>query len=329
MEIICSAVAGMAARLICHPLDTIKTVAFTGFAKEPSADPAAHLTRQPSSFVSSAKAIWRGEGMKGFYRGIGVTTLGAAPGVALYLTSYDYLSRYWLGRQAAYEELPSPTLFQSCVRHTPKEVVYLTCGFGAEAVSCLFWVPIDVTKERLQSQPPSLKNRYRNSLDALRVIHRHEGVLGLYKGYLSTLGSFGPFSAIYFVTYEFLQKRLRQLSDGSDASESTSTSFLYATLSGGAANTFASLCTNPLELVKTRLQVQRAVLGDHKASAVSSKLFHYHYTGLVDGLVHIAKEEGVRGLWRGVWCRAAFTAPNAALTMSFYEVLKSKYAKTA
>ena len=40
---------------------------------------------------------------------------------------------------------------------------------------------------------------------ALRVI-QNEGVLGLYRAYMATVFSFGPFSAIYFMVYEELKK---------------------------------------------------------------------------------------------------------------------------
>ncbi|EPY19193.1 mitochondrial carrier protein [Strigomonas culicis] len=331
MELVLSAAAGICARFICHPLDTIKTVAFTGFASEESATKHAGATANAfgaggrqrkafsSTFWSAAGDIYGREGVRGLYRGIGVTAVGAAPGVALYLTSYDHFSAYLRQRLDG--------------ARVPTGALYFLSGFAAEAVSCLVWVPIDVSKERLQSQPPSLHCRYRNSWDALRTIHTHEGIGGLYKGYFSTLGSFGPFSAIYFVGYEWLQHRLRcALTPSADAArgvatENANTTFLIAMLSGGCANVLASLCTNPLELVKTRLQVQQAVLRSAESpnAQVVVPRYSFQYKNFLDGLAHLAREEGVRGMWRGVWCRAAFTAPNAALTMAFYEYLKIYY----
>ena len=54
-------------------------------------------------------------------------------------------------------------------------MTHLTCSLFTEAVSCVLWVPIDVTKERLQIQrlPQRCPRKggdmmYRNSVDALR-----------------------------------------------------------------------------------------------------------------------------------------------------------------
>ena len=82
--------------------------------------------------------------------------------------------------------------------------VSLTAGFGAEAISCVMWVPIDVTKERLQVQSvlPKGSRRYTSSAHAFTTILQREGLGGLYRGYAATLQSFGPFSALYFATYE-------------------------------------------------------------------------------------------------------------------------------
>ena len=38
--------------------------------------------------------------------------------------------------------------------------------------------------------------------EALRAVLRTEGLRGLYKGYVATVGSFGPYSALYFAFYE-------------------------------------------------------------------------------------------------------------------------------
>lgn len=342
MEILCSAIAGISARLLCHPLDTIKTVCFTGFAGEhleaPTATAALPQEAPRTSFIGSARSIWAREGLAGFYRGVGVAVVGSAPGVALYLTTYDRCSTAW---KAFGESKPSSDgafaveTLRSVAAYTPTSVRFFACGLAAEAVSCFVWVPIDVSKERLQSQPPALQARYTSSFDALQRIVANEGLRGLYKGYWSTLGSFGPFSAVYFVFYEYFTTLLRGWfvpssgPAGSAYELSPTAKFAIALGAGALGNLVASVCTNPLELVKTRLQVQRAVLqrmsaGPGGAAPVAPSLYAYHYDGLMDGLSQMARTDGVRALWRGVGARVAYTAPNAALTMGFFELLKSK-----
>lgn len=332
-----AALAGIGARLICHPLDTVKTVAFTGFAGDHHLHPhqqslalAVGGAGSPSAggrfaFGDAARSIWRREGIAGLYRGIGVACVGAAPGVALYLTTYDRVTCWWTALGATWTASPeTATALARVAASTPGSVTAFTGGFIAEVVSCLVWVPIDVSKERLQSQPPQLAGRYRGSLDAVQTIVRNEGVFCLYKGYLSTLASFGPFSAVYFVFYEFFGRWLRTVLPG----DHSRNSFLVNLMAGAGGNIVASLFTNPLELIKTRLQVQRAVLNPAVSvdglSGKQKSLFRFHYRGLTDGLATVAKEDGVRALWKGVGCRIAFTAPNAALTMAFYGAIKSR-----
>lgn len=319
-----AALAGITARIICHPLDTIKTVNFTGFAGQKG-----ELSR-PTNFVGAAKLIWRAEGVKGFYRGLGVTAAGAAPGVALYLSVYDSCSSTWTeyGKASASTvDGGQPWTLQWLAQRTPSSLTAFCSGFAAEAISCAVWVPIDVSKERLQSQPPGLPGRYRGSCDALRRIYANEGFGGWYKGYWSTLCSFGPFSAVYFVSYEAITRQLRLFTEfeGAHSSREASTadartSFIIAMVAGAGGNIIASLCTNPLELMKTRLQVQRAVLAGLHPSG--SSMYGYEYRGMLQGLLSVVQQEGVRALWRGVDSRIAFTAPNAALTMAFYGYLK-------
>ncbi|KPI83546.1 hypothetical protein ABL78_7419 [Leptomonas seymouri] len=359
----------MCARALCHPLDTIKTVTFTSFAGEHLVTPAAAATASNpaaaaaprSSFFSSSRAIWANEGIAGFYRGVGVAAIGSAPGVALYLTTYDRCSAAWKAfgdARSTTDVVPSngssstmSTVVESLrtvAANTPSSVRFFMCGLTAETVSCLVWVPIDVSKERLQSQPPSLQGRYTSSLDALQRILANEGLRGLYKGYCSTLCSFGPFSAVYFVFYEYFTNilkawcsssslfknsgRVSGAADGADGARlSSSVKFAVALGAGASGNAVASFLTNPLELVKTRLQVQRTVL--HRPATITAatgapsypRLYGYNYGGLCDGLLQMAKTEGVCALWRGVGSRIAYTAPNAALTMGFFELLKSKW----
>ncbi|EAN77050.1 mitochondrial carrier protein, putative [Trypanosoma brucei brucei TREU927] len=307
MDVICSALAGVMARAVCHPLDTAKTVTFTGFFGDSSSS--LHVNSK-GSLRHVASSIWRREGPGAFYRGAGVAIVGSAPGTALYLTTYTWSRDFLQG----YVSASHSSSFLSTI---PSSFIHLICGLFAESVSCIFWVPIDVTKERLQAQSSFVEGRYKGNWDAIRTVARYEGVRGLYKGYWSTLASFGPYSAVYFGCYEVFENVLNE-----HMSLGTFSSSLCA---GGMGNIVACVVTNPLELVKTRLQVQRAVLSvNGKPTAVYG--FPFRYKGLLDGLCAIVKSEGVCALWKGLPIRVTFAAPNAALTMGFYSYLKGNMA---
>lgn len=174
-----------------------------------------------------------------------MSMLGSAPATCLYMTSYE-VSKDALLRVESFRGSPS--------------LLYLGAGMTAEVLSCVLWVPIDVIKERMQVQgQPSgasgaaRKIYYRNTLDAVQTIARTERLGGLYKGYVATLLSFGPFSALYFMFYEkakaLAQTRL----------DTTELPAHYTLVSAAVAGATASFLTNPLDLIKLRLQVRRCI----------------------------------------------------------------------
>eukprot|EP00744_Colponema_vietnamica_P022285 GILI01031996.1.p1 GENE.GILI01031996.1~~GILI01031996.1.p1 ORF type:complete len:306 (-),score=11.67 GILI01031996.1:74-991(-) len=288
LDLTLGGIAGTLCRVPTHPLDTCKTVAFASDVGS-------------SSMVSAAKTIWRREGVAGFYRGVGLTAVAACPGNALYFVAYEWMR----------------DLVEGSTGNLPRPLLHLWSGFFAEMVSCVVWVPVDVIKERLQSQGPNIALRYRSSWDGLRVCARNEGLRGLYKGYFSTLASFGPFSAVYFTFYEIFTSLLAPVFEGNN--------FMLGLTAAFAANTTSAFVTNPLELVKTRLQIQRPVLGDAATGFVHTNVHGYQYTSFIGGLRDIVKVHGVLGLWRGSLARALHTGPNAALTMGTYRWLQGIY----
>eukprot|EP00756_Hemistasia_phaeocysticola_P052951 Hpha_TRINITY_DN28282_c0_g1::TRINITY_DN28282_c0_g1_i1::g.116781::m.116781 len=284
-----SALAGALGRLPCHPIDTLK-------ARQQAAErlPGA----PPARMLAVARQTAAKEGFRGFYRGVGVAVVGSTPATCLYLTSYN--------------------LCKDALAPVFGEWRFLgdfTSGFVAEAVSCCLWVPIDVVKERLQVQTPEVKGRYTGSLDGLRTVSRMEGLRGLYKGYFSTLGSFGPYSAFYFLFYEQLKAAALQHIGGGQKE----LPFGWGLTCGAAASGLAAAITNPLDMVKLRLQVQRT----RSAAGEESGQFSYRYRGMVHGLRAVVQEEGVAGLWKGVAARVLFAGPNAAITMALFEQIRS------
>lgn len=201
---------------------------------------------------------------------------------------------------------------------------------GAEAFSCLIFVPVDVTKERLQvqrlvstasktvaesshsascSRSASAPPTYSGSLDAIRVIAKTEGILGLYKGYYVTLASFGPFSALYFMFYEKARSALAAATSHHDPAKLPAALTLSASAIAGAA---ASVITCPLDTAKLRLQTQRRL---HPGEAVPEG----HLKGVVDTLRSLWREDGVQGLFRGAGARMLFHTANTCITFTAFE----------
>lgn len=230
-----SATAGVISRILCHPLDTCK----------------ARLQNPGSEFTSTLQVFrqtLQQEGLGGLYRGLGTVVSIGTPAFMLYLATYEYAKKLCLSIPA--------------LQHDYQFVGHFSAGMAAETASCLIYVPVDVVKERLQVQRRLLNGReipgslpmYRGTWHALSTIARQEGLRGVYRGYGATLLSFGPFSAFYFVFYEtFKGWGLRHLR----LDKAETLPFHMTLASAASAGALASLITNPMDLVRLRLQVQR------------------------------------------------------------------------
>ncbi|KAK5674028.1 hypothetical protein LTS12_029646, partial [Elasticomyces elasticus] len=134
------------------------------------------------------------------------------------------------------------------------------------------------------------KRRYRNSVDCVRQVLRHEGIGGLYRGlsasYLGTVET-----ALHLVLYERLKTSFsRALHDTENRGSATWTEIVHWISTSGAAGTAklaANLITYPHEVVRTRLRQAPLEGGSPK------------YKGLLHCFRLVAKEEGLAGLYGG------------------------------
>ncbi|XP_015927648.1 mitochondrial basic amino acids transporter isoform X2 [Parasteatoda tepidariorum] len=96
-------------------------------------------------------------------------------------------------------------------------------------------------------------------------------------------------------------------------------------LAGSTAGVVQSLVTSPMELAKTRMQLQ-----GQENRLVRTAYWTRNsvtYKNPVDCLVKAFKMEGTRGLYRGLWCTILRDAPGFGVYFSSYEYLTSKVTK--
>ena len=155
-------------------------------------------------------------------------------------------------------------------------------GSIAGCVGATIVYPIDLVKTRMQNQRSGSymgKLMYRNSWDCFTKVIRHEGARGLYRGLVPQLVGVAPEKAIKLTMNDLVRDKL-QHKDG--------TIDLWAeVIAGGIAGGSQVMFTNPLEIVKIRLQVAGEVASAHKVGAIS-----------------VIKELGIFGLYKG--SRACF-----------------------
>ena len=84
------------------------------------------------------------------------------------------------------------------------------------------------------------------------------------------------------------------------------------------AGGLASILTNPLDMAKLRLQVQRAGAN----LKTDAKTNDFYYKNLLDAIHKIVKNEGVKSLFNGSLARIVYHVPMVAISMSILEHIK-------
>jgi len=174
-------------------------------------------------------------------------------------------------------------------------------GVGATAV-----YPIDLVKTRMQNQRTTGligELQYRNSFDCFTKVIRHEGFMGLYRGLIPQLVGVGPEKAIKLTMNDFVRDQLR--TDGK-------VPLWGEILAGGCAGGSQVMFTNPLEIVKIRLQVageQARISGGARVTGWS-----------------VVKELGFRGLYKGAKACLLRDIPFSAIYFPAYAHCKQYFA---
>jgi solute carrier family 25 (mitochondrial citrate transporter), member 1 len=298
---LCSgAIAGVFADVLTHPFSTIKTRLQVQGATSAVSNGATEIYSGP---ISALISICRKEGFRSLYKGVGVVVVAAAPSQALYFGGYETVKRL--------------------AGDHPMSI--FAAGCAAQLCGSLAWVPMDVIKERLQIEGQvSTTENFGGSYSAFKNILKNEGVKGLYRAYWMHQLTWAPFNGLYFTIYEgfkkYLLKNPLSLTGAKNAASSSSSGGAGGGALPGldkfvcavAAGAIASVSTSPIDLVKTRLQVQ----------ASNPDIFDYR--GPIDATMKIVKREGFLALFDGVAARILWLTPRLSASVTVYELVNIK-----
>ncbi|CAH0404539.1 unnamed protein product [Chilo suppressalis] len=174
----CAAFAGGLSSAIANPTDVLKV-----------------RMQEKRGIVRCFVDIYRLEGWRGLWRGVGPTSQRAAVIAAVELPAYDACKRWLI-----------PTLHDSPLNHLLSS---LLASLGSAVAS----TPLDVIRTRLMNQR-KLKDHiakpneriYLGTTDCFLQTVRSEGARALYKGLGPTWLRMGPWNIIFFLTYEQLKQ---------------------------------------------------------------------------------------------------------------------------
>ncbi|GAA5805492.1 hypothetical protein HPULCUR_011008 [Helicostylum pulchrum] len=197
-----------------------------------------------------------------------------------------------------------------------KSYVHFIAGGVGGLAGAVFTSPLDVVKTRLQStfyqQTMRQSNMHRGGLffghfletgRLLARINQVEGFRGYFKGLGPNLVGVIPARSINFFTYGNGKRIFTELNHGKETAG-------VHLLSAATAGVITSTATNPIWVIKTRLQLQ--------GNGTS------RYSGSMDCLLRILKEEGVRGLYKGM-SASYLGVIEGTIQWGVYENLKKKW----
>lgn len=185
---------------------------------------------------------------------------------------------------------------------------HFALGSLAGAFGAFMVYPIDLVKTRMQNQRSSSVGQllYKNSIDCAQKVIRNEGVRGLYSGVLPQLVGVAPEKAIKLTVNDLVRGKFTDTKTGNIP--------LWAEmLAGGSAGGCQVIFTNPLEIVKIRLQVQGEAI---RAAAQEGEQIKKRTA------LWIVRHLGLSGLYKGASACLLRDVPFSAIYFPSYSHLK-------
>jgi len=243
------------------------------------------MIEQPPAAITLARKLVRTEGLRTLWSGLGAALVMGVPSTVFYLTAYestrDELNARWaMGHQWA----------------------SFVAGGAARLITSTMVSPLELLRTRMQAhaEPAGLFALAREAV-------RSEGVSSLWRGLVPTLWRDVPFSCFYWLTYEMIKHRCLATSSNQELPAS------LAFGAGATAGTLAAVATTPLDVIKTRQQLQENAERCRSSRACGGTAYE---------LVKTARAEGLSALFVGLGPRVAKVAPSCAIMIASYELGK-------
>lgn len=240
------------------------------------------------------------------FKGVLAPVMGLAGLNAILFVSYGGILRYL---QPNIETSPSLTQ------------VYIA-GCGAGMACFLFSTPSDLIKIKAQ-----MSKINKSSWEISKEVFYRNGIKGFYQGGWITLIRDAPSYGIYFWVYEGM-KRYLEIEKGSNSQQA----WRYL-LAGGLAGTISWTSIYPLDVIKSRLQMQMIPTSQHQAAlppliinndmtnALQPLNQKPYYTSIKDCVVRSYQSDGIRVFFRGLLPTVLRGFPVNAVTFWVYEVV--------
>ncbi|XP_027332808.1 adenine nucleotide transporter BT1, chloroplastic/mitochondrial-like [Abrus precatorius] len=176
----------------------------------------------------------------------------------------------------------------------------LISGGFAGAVSRTTVAPLETIRTHLM-----VGSSGHSTGEVFKNIMKTDGWKGLFRGNFVNVIRVAPSKAIELFAYDTVNKNLSP-----KPGEQPKLPIPPSLIAGACAGVSSTICTYPLELLKTRLTIQRGV-----------------YDGLLDAFLKIVREEGAGELYRGLTPSLIGVIPYSATNYFAYDSLRKAYRK--
>ncbi|XP_056406247.1 mitochondrial thiamine pyrophosphate carrier isoform X2 [Hyla sarda] len=291
---VAGSLSGLVTRAFISPLDVIK-IRFQLQIEDPNGHDKSGKYR---GILQAVRLILKEEGLAGFWKGH----------IPAQLLSVCYGAVQFVSFEALTKTVHTSTSLDACA-----PAVHFLCGGLAACSATLAVQPLDTLRTRFAAQgEPKV---YKTLRQAIVTMYTTEGAFTFYRGLCPTLLAVFPYAGLQFSSFNLLQRIWSWLFPSNHNQRDN----LKSLLCGSGAGVISKTVTYPLDLFKKRLQVG----GFEQARAAFGEVRTYQ--GLVDCACRMQKEEGFKGLFKGLSPSLMKAAVSTGLTFFCYEMFCSMF----
>jgi len=268
VSLMSGATSGFVSCVLFQPFDVVKTIQ------------QCKTNTSGQSMYRVAHDVVAKRGMAGLWCGLNPSLCRTVPGVGMYFSMLSVVKSKVTpsGPDGQYSGLQN-----------------FACGAGSRVLVGTVMLPVTVVKTRVESGMFS----YNGVGSALVSIGRVEGMRGLYSGAFATALRDAPFSGVYLFLYNRSKYAVQDVA---------APGFVKHLGCGVVAGSIASLCTQPQDVLKTRMQLHPS-----------------RYPTTWSAAVALCKEQGVRGFYSGLAPRIARRTFMTAVSWTIFEEVAPLY----
>ena len=232
--------------------------------------------RKYNGMIDCAKQQIKKNGFVGLYKGLSTALLFSVPKASIRFGSYSYynntINKYFQINNSF------NSLFAGMLSGCTEAILIVT--------------PAETIKTKL------IENNY-SFKEGIPKIIKKNGFVGLYNGLIPTIIKQSTNQGIRFMSYNIYKNNIINI----DKEITTSQALIGGMFSG----TISTLCNNPIDMIKTRLQGSE----------------NYKYNSTIDCINKVIKHEGIMSLYKGMLPRLLRVIPGQGIIFASYEKISN------